>query len=71
MLRNIPEGYTRKMLMELLDKEGFAGRYDFLYLPFDFSTFNCLNHAFVNFVTAADAEQVRSQSKDSADETTP
>mmetsp|Transcript_49674 Transcript_49674/g.91709 ORF Transcript_49674/g.91709 Transcript_49674/m.91709 type:complete len:276 (+) Transcript_49674:2-829(+) len=61
MLRNIPEGYTRKMLMDLLDTEGFAGKYDFLYLPFDFSTFTCLNHAFVNFVTPTDAEQVRAK----------
>mmetsp|Transcript_53700 Transcript_53700/g.125634 ORF Transcript_53700/g.125634 Transcript_53700/m.125634 type:complete len:383 (-) Transcript_53700:206-1354(-) len=61
MLRNIPEGYNRKMLMELLDAEGFRGKYDFLYLPFDFSSFLCLNHAFINFVTPADAEQVKQQ----------
>mmetsp|Transcript_53085 Transcript_53085/g.98194 ORF Transcript_53085/g.98194 Transcript_53085/m.98194 type:complete len:371 (+) Transcript_53085:165-1277(+) len=61
MLRNIPEGYNREMLMALLDAEGFRGKYDFLYLPFDFSSFVCLNHAFINFVTPADAEKVKAQ----------
>ncbi|CAE7888089.1 ML3 [Symbiodinium necroappetens] len=36
MLRNIPNNYTRDMFLELLDQHGFAGRYDFAYLPCDF-----------------------------------
>merc|ERR1712113_672367 len=32
MLRNLPNNYTRAMLIELLEAEGFGDTYDFLYL---------------------------------------
>ena len=32
MLRNLPNNYTRAMLLNLLEKEGFVGRFDFLRL---------------------------------------
>ena len=38
MLRNLPNNYSRAMLLELLDSEGFAGQYDFFYLPMDFKS---------------------------------
>merc|ERR1712113_887226 len=38
MLRNVPNNYTRDMLLASLDSEGFAGKYDFLYLPIDYAT---------------------------------
>jgi len=56
MLRNIPNNYTRAMLLELLDSQGLAGRYDFVYLPFDFKTEAGLGFAFVNLLTPEDAE---------------
>jgi len=55
MLRNLPNSYTRGMLLELLNEEGFAGRYDFVYLPVDFSTSIGLGYAFVNLLTPSDA----------------
>jgi len=57
MLRNMPNNYTRDMLLSLMDKRGFAGRYDFVYLPFDFRRAANLGYAFVNMVDpqAADA----------------
>mmetsp|Transcript_34987 Transcript_34987/g.81160 ORF Transcript_34987/g.81160 Transcript_34987/m.81160 type:complete len:420 (+) Transcript_34987:76-1335(+) len=59
MLRNLPNDYTRSMLLELLDVSGFISRYDFVYLPTDFSRRAGLGYAFVNMVTAADAQLVR------------
>lgn len=55
MLRNLPNDYTRDMLMELLDTKGFGGNYDFLYLPFDFRRQAGLGYAFVNFSTHEEA----------------
>jgi len=59
MLRNIPNDYTRDMLLELLDTQGFQCRYDFVYLPVDFRRWSGFGYAFVNFVTHADAERGR------------
>merc|ERR1712087_222291 len=35
-LRNVPQDYSRDMVSDMLNREGFDGTYDFLYLPFDF-----------------------------------
>ncbi|CAJ1408394.1 unnamed protein product [Effrenium voratum] len=50
MLRNLPNNYSRAMVCVLMDKEGFAGKYDFLYLPIDFRSKASLGYAFVNLV---------------------
>jgi RNA recognition motif-containing protein len=59
MLRNIPNDYTRKMFLELLDSKGLAGRYNFVYLPIDFNRMSGLGYGFVNFVSQADAQMAR------------
>jgi len=56
MLRNMPNNYSRTMLLELLDAEGFAGQYDFLYLPMDFQSRASLGYAFINFTSSDSAE---------------
>jgi hypothetical protein len=56
MLRNLPNNYKRDEVLKLLDKEGFSGKYDFVYFPIDFDTGAALGYAFVNFVSTADAE---------------
>jgi len=56
MIRNMPNNYTRDMLLELVDEMGFAGTYDFAYLPIDFQSQVGLGYAFINFSTVADAQ---------------
>merc|ERR1719191_1162133 len=59
MLRNLPSEYDRSELLRLLNREGFAGLYDFVYLPMDFRSNVCFGYGFVNFVSPVAAECFR------------
>jgi len=63
MLRNVPGALTRTMLLAELETQGFAGKFDFVYLPVDFEdSTQCgqnFGHAFINFVCALSAAQAR------------
>jgi hypothetical protein len=63
MLRNVPRSLTRTMLLAELESQGFAGKFDFVYLPVDFEdSARCgqnFGHAFVNFVGPHDAARAR------------
>lgn len=48
MLRNLPCGFTRKSLTWILNKKGFEGLYDFVYIPMDFKSRLSLGYGFVN-----------------------
>lgn len=56
MIRNMPNNYTRAMLLEMMDSKGFRGQYDFIYMPIDFVTRVALGYSFINFVSTEQAE---------------
>lgn len=56
MLRNIPNNYTRELLIELLDAHGAKPFYNMVYLPIDFASNAGFGYAFVNFMAQQDAE---------------
>mmetsp|Transcript_20928 Transcript_20928/g.36283 ORF Transcript_20928/g.36283 Transcript_20928/m.36283 type:complete len:361 (-) Transcript_20928:259-1341(-) len=57
MMRNLPEGFTRTSLLELLSSEGFFGRFDFIYIPFDFKRQLNLGYALINLVSSSEAQR--------------
>lgn len=50
MVRNVPNTYTQYDLMAELDDLGFAGAFNFLYMPVDKSSKASVGYAFVNFI---------------------
>jgi len=59
MLRNLPEEYTRDMLTQMLNDEGFKALYDFIYVPMSFRSQLSFGYAFVNFTSPEAIEMCR------------
>jgi hypothetical protein len=55
-INSVPIGVGKHQLLDLLDQTGFKGRYDYLYLPCNYSEGTNRGHAFIDLCTPQDAE---------------
>jgi len=55
-LHNLPSDFTQDQLVNLLQKMGFACKFDFIYIPVDLRTQKSWEFALVNMVTHCDAK---------------
>jgi hypothetical protein len=61
MLRNIPSGLCRSMVMDVLRSEGFADHVDFIYLPMNLRNAGNFGYAFVDFDSSKVAEHCKNK----------
>jgi len=57
MMRNIPNDYSRDMLVQLIDEQGFCGCYNLFYLPVDYSSRVSFGYAFIDLVSPEEAKR--------------
>lgn len=71
MLGNLPDNFTRSMLVALLESKGFGSAYNFLYLPIDFRARASLGYAFLDLTHAGEASGLWSTFEGFADWSVP
>merc|ERR1712232_694441 len=59
MLRNVPQGVTRSMILHVLQTKGLANDIAFFYLPMNLRKNGNFGYAFVDFHCAQAAEQCK------------
>jgi hypothetical protein len=59
-LKNLPCFYTQRMLMVMLESQGLADPWDFLYIPVDLRTHKSMGYGFINFCDSTAAQAFRS-----------
>lgn len=67
MMKNVPDGYTRELLLETMNAAGFQTDYDVVTLPMDLLTEEILGYAFINFQTHESAEMFKKHFHDFKD----
>lgn len=58
-MRNLPNHFTRALVLSLLDSQGFRGCYDFVYMPVDFAKSRSFGYAFINMISHEEALRMR------------
>merc|ERR1712107_830692 len=61
VLRDLPEGFSRDMIADLLNSQGLEKMFDFIYTPVKFSVMATIGYAFVNFVSNEAAQECLSR----------
>lgn len=61
IIKKVPKAFTRDMLLNLLERNGFRAKYDFVYIPIDFEKCLGTGCAFINFVDTESAERFQDQ----------
>jgi hypothetical protein len=56
-VNGLPIDLGKQELLDLLDRTGFQGRYNYLYLPCNYRERTNRGHAFINFCTPGDAKR--------------
>lgn len=64
VMQNLPLSYTEEMLVDLLDSEGFAGRYESAHMPNNYGRTTDCDCAVVRLMTDEDAECARAHFQD-------
>jgi len=60
-LMNLRLNMTRKQLMQLVDRKGFEGKYNMIYLPFNKYEMKNKGYAFINLTNMVHAESFRNE----------